>query len=115
MRSNFELEQSTPSAVSLVLSDSMDSGISNELIIVFDTLFDSSKTYHERNKFILIFLGDNITQRNFSIILDFMKNDAIRDLHTSILNSICFITSGIIDAEITKYRSKIESILKERV
>ncbi|GEP89807.1 hypothetical protein SAMN05660909_00377 [Chitinophaga terrae (ex Kim and Jung 2007)] len=70
-----------------------------DFIRVFFGYFSGGDSLKEKNKQLILFLQECISQNNITLVNRILTDKAVEDLHLSLLKSILIMTSGIPDVE----------------
>lgn len=63
--------------------------------VLFEYLFKNTDSLTEKNKVLFIFLEDNIRRNDLNTINRFINDDAINDLHKSLLKSCLLMVENL--------------------
>ena len=81
--------------------------------ILFEYLFTTEDSLKEQNKYLFLFLQSYIQQNNTEILNRLLSDNALSDLHPSLLKSILIMTEHLED--VNNNRESVSQILNAKI
>lgn len=95
------------------LTDCIESdGNLDAVNVLFEYIFTTEQNLKSQNKYLILFLQNYLNQ-DIEVVKSFLLDDALEDLHVSLLKSVLIVTENV--EELVEIRSKLLKIFSNKL